>query len=42
MPLDLYGHWWPDEDDSLRDAVQSVLGDDDEGEIDESDEASFG
>ena len=42
MTLDLYGHWWPDEDDSLRDAVQSVLGDDDEGEIDESDEASFG
>jgi len=29
MTLDLYGHWWPDEGDALRDAVQQVLGDDD-------------
>lgn len=32
----------PDDNDSLRDAVQSVLGDDDEGEVDESDEATLG
>jgi hypothetical protein len=29
VPLDVYGHWWPDSEDSLRIAVQNVLGDDD-------------